>query len=150
MPRQRLVITFQDRQHVYKMLYFRCRLRGWTEPKPKLCARTEIPAFGLGLQEIPAYRLQLSGRKQEDFISSAFISESGSGTSTIHECFQVVSMTRQPGLYCKFQYLDYTFWRQLQGYPSQKCSNILTWGNTREIFSVSNGLHMQYALSPKL
>ena len=42
--------------------------RGWAKPKPKLCARTEIPVFVLGLPEIPAYRLQLSGRKQEDFV----------------------------------------------------------------------------------
>ena len=49
--------------------------RGTAKPKPKLFARTEIPVFGLGRPEIPAYWLQLSGRKQEDFISSAFISE---------------------------------------------------------------------------
>ena len=55
-----------------------CTLRGWTEPKPKLYARTEIPAFGLGLQEIPAYRLQLTGRKEENYISSGFVSESES------------------------------------------------------------------------
>ena len=40
--------------------------------------KTEIPVFALGLLEIPAYRLQMSGRKQEDFYSYAFISESES------------------------------------------------------------------------
>ena len=41
-------------------------------------ARTEIPVFALGLPEIPAFRLQLSGRKQEDFYFFASISESES------------------------------------------------------------------------
>ena len=45
---------------------------GWTKPKPKLCGRTKIPVFPSGLQEIQAYRLQLSGRKQE-YSSCAFI-----------------------------------------------------------------------------
>ena len=36
------------------------------KPKLKLCAITEIPVFALGLPEIPAYRLQMPGRKQDD------------------------------------------------------------------------------------
>ena len=49
---------------------------GWEEPKPKLCARTKIPVLGLGLSEIQAYWLQLSGRERKYFTLSAFISES--------------------------------------------------------------------------
>ena len=44
-------------------------LRGWAKPKPTLFARTEIPVFASGLPKIPAYRLQMSGRKLEDFFS---------------------------------------------------------------------------------
>ena len=39
--------------------------RGWAETKTKVGARTEILVFGLGLQEIPAYGLKLTGRKQK-------------------------------------------------------------------------------------
>ena len=40
--------------------------RGWAEPEPKLCARIEILVFVWRLLEIPAFRLQLSGRKPEE------------------------------------------------------------------------------------
>ena len=39
--------------------------RGWAETKTKVGARTEIWVFGLGLQEIPPYRLKLPGRKEK-------------------------------------------------------------------------------------
>ena len=48
------------------------------KPKLKLCAIAEIPVFALGLPEIPAFQLLLSGRKQEDFYFFASISESES------------------------------------------------------------------------
>ena len=47
--------------------------RGWAKPKPKHYARSKIPVFASGLPEIPAYRLQLSGRKQEEFVSCTSI-----------------------------------------------------------------------------
>ena len=40
--------------------------RGWAEPEPKLSARIEILIFVWRLTEIPAFRLQLSGRKPEE------------------------------------------------------------------------------------
>ena len=42
--------------------------RGWTEPKPKLWAKTKIGSCSIRKQEIPAYRQQLSGRKQGEYI----------------------------------------------------------------------------------
>ena len=42
--------------------------RGWSEPKPKLWAKTKIGSCSIRIQEIPAYRPQLSGRKQEEYI----------------------------------------------------------------------------------
>ena len=44
-------------------------IRGWAETKTKVCARTEISVFAFGLQEIPAYRLKLPGRKQKELFS---------------------------------------------------------------------------------
>ena len=44
-------------RHFLHQTHARCgefQSGGWTEPK--LCARTENPAFGLGLPEIPAYQ----------------------------------------------------------------------------------------------
>ena len=40
--------------------------RGWAGPEPKLCARIEILVFVWRLTEIPAFRLQLSGRKPKE------------------------------------------------------------------------------------
>ena len=40
--------------------------RGWAEAEPKLCAIIEILVFVWRLTEIPAFRLQLSGRKPEE------------------------------------------------------------------------------------
>ena len=40
--------------------------RGWAEPEPKLCARTEILVFVWILLEIPAFQFQLSGTKPEE------------------------------------------------------------------------------------
>ena len=47
--------------------------RGWAEPEPKLCARIKILVFVWRLPEIPAFRLQMSGRKQEEYILPVFI-----------------------------------------------------------------------------
>ena len=43
---------------------------GWAEAGLKLCTRIEILVFVWRLSEIPAYRLQLSGRKPEEYPST--------------------------------------------------------------------------------
>ena len=48
------------------MCYIGGLSRGWAEPEPKLCARIKILVFVWRLPEIPAFRLQLSGRKPEE------------------------------------------------------------------------------------
>ena len=57
--------------------------RGWAETKTKVCARTEISVFALGIQEIPAYRH--TRKKAERFYFSAFISESENKILTLFQ-----------------------------------------------------------------
>ena len=52
----------------------------------------------MGLQEKPAYWLQLSGRKQEDFISSAFVSESESEVDAQERSLPAFFLTVVPGM----------------------------------------------------
>ena len=48
-------------------------LIGSAEPESKLCARIEILVFVSRLPEILAFRLQMSGRKQKEYILPIFI-----------------------------------------------------------------------------
>ena len=64
-------------------------------------ARTEIPVFALGLPEIPAYRLHVSGRKQKELFSCASFSLSLSENhQQVHQekCSQIFADSKKSNL----------------------------------------------------
>ena len=77
--------------------------RGWTEPKPKLWAKTKIGSCSIKIQEIPAYRPQFSGRKQEEYILPVHLFKKWKVKVKAKEyssCFLPESCGRYAGISC--------------------------------------------------
>ena len=77
--------------------------RGWTEPKPRLWAKTKIGSCSIRIQKIPAYRLQLSGRKQEEYILPVHSFKKWKVKVKAKEyssCFLPESCSRYTGIFC--------------------------------------------------